>query len=100
MSELKTQVNDASVVDFIEAVESDQKRQDSLALLEIFKRVTGETPKMWGTSMIGFGSYHYKSERSAQEGDWPLTGFSPRKQGLTVYIMPGFKAYADLMKDL
>lgn len=100
MSELKTQVNDASVLDFINAVESEQKRQDCLAISEIFTKVTGETPKMWGTSIIGFGSFHYKSERSTQEGDWPLTGFSPRKQNITIYIMPGFKKYTDLMQGL
>jgi hypothetical protein len=55
---------------------------------------------MWGSSIVGFGSYHYKSERSSQEGDWPLTGFSPRKQNLTIYIMPGFKDYGPLLKKL
>lgn len=55
---------------------------------------------MWGTSIIGFGQYHYKSERSKQEGDWPLGGFSPRKSNLTLYIMPGFDSYADLLSKL
>ena len=57
-------------------------------------------PKMWGDSIVGFGEYHYKSERSSQEGDWPLTGFSPRKRNMTVYIMPGFRNYRDLMSRL
>lgn len=100
MSELKTKPNDASVEDFIAAVDNETKRQDSFALLEMFTRITGQRPKMWGSSIIGFGMYHYKSERSSQEGDWPLTGFSPRKQNLTLYIMPGFNGYGDLLKDL
>lgn len=100
MSELKTKPNDASVEDFIAAVDNETKRQDSFALLEMFTRITGQKPKMWGSSIIGFGMYHYKSERSSQEGDWPLTGFSPRKQNLTLYIMPGFNGYGDLLKDL
>jgi hypothetical protein len=57
-------------------------------------------PKMWGTSIIGYGSYHYKSERSAQEGDWPLTGFSPRKQNMSIYIIPGFKKYQAILKKI
>ena len=93
MAELKTQKNDASVIDFINSLNDDVKKQDSLKLLEIFEECTGEKPIMWGTSIVGFGSYHYKSEISAQEGDWPLTGFSPRKQNLTIYIMPGFEKY-------
>lgn len=93
MAELKTQKNDASVIDFINSVQDEAKRKDSLELLEIFRECTGEEPTMWGGSIIGYGSYHYKSERSRQEGDWPLTGFSPRKHNLTIYIMPGFDKY-------
>ncbi|MGB4758729.1 MAG: DUF1801 domain-containing protein [Candidatus Saccharimonadales bacterium] len=100
MGELKTTVNDANVEDFINSVDGATKRQDSFALLEMFTRITGEKPKMWGASIIGFGQYHYKSERSSQEGDWMLTGFSPRKANLTLYIMPGFDKYQDLLKDL
>lgn len=100
MSELKTTVNDNSVEDFINTVPDDAKRQDSFALLEMFTSTTGEKPKMWGSSIIGFGQYHYKSERSRQEGDWPLIGFSPRKQNLTLYIMPGFNDYGDLLAKL
>jgi hypothetical protein len=97
---IKTLVYDASVNDFIEAVPDETKKQDSFKLLEMFTRLTGEQPKMWGTSIIGFGQYHYKSERSKQEGDWPLTGFSPRKQNLTLYIMLGFKNYQALLHNL
>ena len=89
-----------SVSAFINTVPEEEKRKDAKELLKIFKETTGMTPAMWGESIIGFGSYHYKSERSTQEGDWPLTGFSPRKQNLTVYIMPGFKEYGDLLKKL
>jgi hypothetical protein len=98
MGELKTQENDASVTDFIDAVPEETKRRDSYVLLELFKRVTGQEPRMWGTSIIGFGKYHYKSERSTQEGDWPLAAFSPRKQNLTLYFMSGFDTF--LAEDL
>ena len=100
MGTIKTTVNDARVEDFINSVSDEKKVRDSFTLLDMFKRLTGEQPKMWGTSIIGFGQYHYKSERSRQEGDWPLVGFSPRKQNLTLYIMPGFGDYEDLLKDL
>lgn len=87
MAELKTKLTKASVTDFVKAVPDEQKRKDAAALIKIFKEITGEKPKMWGTSIIGFGTYHYKSEKSRQEGDWMLTGFSPRKQNLTLYLM-------------
>lgn len=97
---LKTQVNDASVRDFIASVPEEQKRKDSFTLLDMFTDITGEAPKMWGSSIIGFGTYHYKSERSRQEGDWMLTGFSPRKQSLTLYLIIGFEPYAALLDKL
>ncbi len=100
MSAIKTTVNDASVEDFINTVPDEVKKQDSFVLLKMFSKITGQKPKMWGTSIIGFGQYHYKSERSKQEGDWPLTGFSPRKQNLTLYIMLGFADYKNLLKGL
>lgn len=100
MAELKTKVTKASARDFIDKVSDKEKKQDSLTLLKLFQDITGEKPKMWGTSIIGFGLYHYKSERSSQEGDWPITGFSPRKQNLTLYIMLGFADYSDLLKKL
>ena len=100
MAELKTKVTKASVTAFIKAVEDKEKREDSLALLKIFAAATGEQPKIWGAAIIGYGQYHYESERSRQKGDWPLTGFSPRKANITLYIMPGFKDYGDLLKDL
>ncbi len=86
MAELKTKANDDSVVNFLNSVDEDQKRKDSFELLEFFKHVTEEEPKMWGDSIIGFGQYHYRYD-SGREGDWLLTGFSPRKQALTIYLM-------------
>lgn len=102
MVELKTKVNNASVTDFINTVQVPIQRADAKTLLALFKKVTKEKPKMWGPSIIGFGTYHYKSERSAQEGDWMLTGFSPRKQNLTLYLMLGLKGKdnATLLKKL
>lgn len=100
MAELKTKKNDSSVMDFIKSVYSDEKREDSLVLLKLYEDVTGEKSVMWGDSIIGFGSYHYKSERSKQEGDWPLIGFSPRKQQLTLYFMDGFDKYKDDLEKL
>lgn len=97
---IKTRVNNDSVEDFIRRVESETKRRDSLRLLEVYTRLTGEVPKMWGASIIGFGQYHYKSDRSRQEGDWPLAAFSPRKQYLTLYVMPGAGDYAELLAKL
>lgn len=100
MAEIKTKVSNKSVLAFIKTVEDIEKQKDAKALLAIFKEVTGEPAKLWGDSIIGFGMYHYESTRSKQKGDWPLTGFSPRKQNLTVYIMPGFAKYVALMKKL
>lgn len=100
MGELKTKKTRASVSKFLNSVEHDQRKVDSFELLEIFKQVTKMQPKLWGDSIVGFGEYHYKSERSSQEGDWPLTAFSPRKRNMTVYIMPGFSKYQDLLDKL
>lgn len=100
MAEIKTKKTNESALAFVKKVPDAEKRNDGLTLLKLFEKVTREKPRMWGASMIGFGSYHYKSERSSQEGDWPLTAFSPRKQNLTLYLMPGFKEYGDLLKSL
>lgn len=101
MAELKTQKNDASVIDFINAfADSEQKRKDSFELLKLMQDFTGFEPKMWGPSIIGFGSYHYKSERSRQEGDWPLVGFSPRKAAISLYVYSGTPEQEELLKDL
>lgn len=97
---IKTKISDASVEDFINSVDSEAKRQDAFTLLKIYTDITGEQAKMWGTSIIGFGQYHYKSEHSKQEGDWPLAGFSPRKQNLTLYVMHDLTKYSDLLAKL
>ena len=89
MSEPKTKATKESVKEFLSKVEPEEKRQDSLVLLDMFQKITGEKAVMWGDSIVGFGQYHYKSERSRQEGDWFLVGFSPRKQNLSLYIMHG-----------
>ena len=89
MPEPKTKATNESVKEFLNKVEPEQKRQDSFTLLEMFEEITGEKAVMWGTSIVGFGQYHYKSERSSQEGDWMLVGFSPRKQNLTLYVLHG-----------
>jgi hypothetical protein len=86
MSELKTKPNDASVEEFLNSVEDEKKRKDAFEILNLMKAATGDEPKMWGGSMIGFGDYHYKYA-SGREGDWFKTGFSPRKQNLTLYMM-------------
>jgi hypothetical protein len=100
MAELKTKPTTTSALDFIKKVPEKGKRKDSLALLKIFKEATGQAPRMWGTAIVGYGMYHYKSERSSQEGDWPLVGFSPRKQNLTLYVMPGFTGLEGFLKKL
>src|SRR5687768_9427387 len=99
MAENKTKATDADVYEFINNVPDERKRQDSLDLVELMREVTGEEPKMWGSSIVGFGSYHYKYA-SGREGDAALTGFSPRKQNLTLYITAGFEQYDDLMQKL
>jgi hypothetical protein len=99
MAELKTKQNEQSVTDFLQAVPEERKRKDSFAILELMEEVTGLEPKMWGDSIVGFGNYHYKYS-TGREGDWFVTGFSPRKQNLTLYIMSGFDEYDDLLKKL
>ena len=99
MAELKTQKNDGDVMEFLSSVENEKRRDDSYEILNLMKDVTGEEPTMWGSSIIGFGSYHYKYA-SGREASWFLTGFSPRKQSLTLYIMEGFEKYDELMSKL
>jgi hypothetical protein len=90
MAEIKTKQTNANVQDFINSfADTEQKRKDSFELLKLMQDFTGCEPKMWGPTMIGFGSYHYKSDRSRQEGDWPLIGFSPRKAAISLYVYMG-----------
>ncbi len=91
MAELKTKKTTASVSKFINAIPDEGRREDARVLVKLFSQVTGKKPAMWGTAIVGYGQYHYKSERSNQEGDWPLVAFSPRKQNLTLYVMSGLK---------
>ena len=101
MAEIKTKKTDASVVEFIDAfVDTEQKKKDSMELLKLMQDFTGFEPKMWGSTMIGFGSYHYKSDRSAQQGDWPLVGFSPRKAAISLYVYTGSDDHAHLLENL
>ncbi|HCA42430.1 MAG TPA: DUF1801 domain-containing protein [Bacteroidetes bacterium] len=99
MYEPKTKVTEVKPLDFINQVEDEKKRKDSLVILKMFKEITGEKPKMWGPSMIGFGKYHYKYE-SGHEGDCFITGFSPRKQALTLYVLGNFKGKDELLAKL
>jgi hypothetical protein len=99
MAELKTKPNDQSVEAFLSQVEDERKRQDCYTILAIMRQVTESEAKMWGDSIVGFGSYHYRYA-SGREGDWFLTGFSPRKQNLTLYIMSGFSGYDSLLAGL
>lgn len=100
MAELKTKATKQNPKDFLNTIESEEKRKDSLVLLAMYQKITGQKPVMWGTAIVGFDKYHYKSERSAQQGDWPLVGFSPRKQNLTFYFMSGFADLQPLLKKL
>lgn len=96
-AELKTKQNDASVTKFLDCVADEQQRDDCFEILKMMKQITKEEPKMWGSSIVGFGSYRYVG-KSGRESDWMLIGFSPRKQSLTLYLMGGFDA--DLLKKL
>jgi hypothetical protein len=99
MAELKTKPTEQSVEQFLQGVPDEQRRRDCFTMLELMRQITGTDPKLWGSSIVGFGSYHYKYA-SGHEGDSFLTGFSPRKQNLTLYIMPGFDQYDALMQKL
>ena len=99
MAELKTKENDGDVDAFLAAVENKTRREDCLTVLAMMHRVTGMPPKMWGDSIVGFDRYHYKYA-SGREGDFFITGFSPRKAALTIYIMPGYGMFDDEMARL
>ena len=99
MSELKTRQNDGDVDAYLDSVENPRRRDDALRVLTLMREITGEVPRMWGSSIVGFGSYHY-TYASGREGDWPVVGFAPRKQNLVLYIMPGFAGYEALLARL
>lgn len=101
MAEIKTKVTDKNIDEFLKSyVDSEQKLKDSYLIIDFFVKVTGFEPKIWGDSIIGFGSYHYKSDRSKQEGDWPLVGFSPRKAAISLYVYSGDPKHEYLLSDL
>jgi hypothetical protein len=99
MATQKTRETAASVEEFLNGIENRTRREDGLAMLDLMREVTGEEARMWGGSIVGFGSYHYVYE-SGREGDAMLTGFSPRRQNLAIYVMPGFSAYDSLLDKL
>lgn len=99
MSENKTRPTERDVREFLNSVGHKTRREDGLALLEMMEEITGESAVLWGNSIVGFGSYHYKYE-SGREGDMPLVGFSPRKQSLSLYIMTGFEDYETMLAEL
>jgi hypothetical protein len=99
MAENKTIENKASVSAFLNSIDDPRRRSDAKKVAAIMRRVTGKPPRIWGTSIVGYGKYHYKYA-SGREGDFMLVGFSPRKQSLAVYIMPGFEEFQALMKKL
>jgi hypothetical protein len=99
MAETKTKQNDNNATAFLNSISDENKRKECSEIMQLMQEITGKNPKMWGDSIVGFGSYHYQYA-SGREGDFFIIGFSPRKQNLTIYIMPGFSSYDALMKKL
>lgn len=99
MYELKTKVNDKNVLEFLMSVKHEKRREDAFKLLDLFGEVTFEEPRMWGDSIVGYGTYHYKYA-SGQEGDWMRIGFSPRKNASTLYLSYGTLAMEELLSQL
>ncbi|MFI5219194.1 MAG: DUF1801 domain-containing protein [Bacteroidia bacterium] len=100
LAEIKTKQNEASVEGFINSVKDEQKRKDSLVVLEMMKKASGEKPKMWGGSLIGFGKLRYKSPATGREVDWMKIGFSPRKANLSLYLCMNIQEHAAALKKL
>lgn len=100
VADIKTKENEASVEEFLQGVADEQKRKDSRVLLELMQKATGEPPRMWGTSIIGFGKLRYKSPSSGREVDWFKIGFSPRKANLTLYFGLNLEAHTEALKKL
>lgn len=99
MGNLKSQPSASSVSAYLNSIVNEKRKHDSFKLLNMMEKITGEQGRMWGSQLVGFGTYHYKYS-SGREGDWFMTGFAPRKQNITIYIMPGFKRYNELMSRL
>jgi len=100
VAEIKTKENDASVDDFVNNIDNEQRRSDSLHLLKLMKKISKEKPKMWGASIIGFGNKRFTSPKSGRQVDWFKIGFSPRKSSLSLYLVFDIKAYAGTLKKL
>lgn len=101
MAEIKTKPTTVKVEDFINAfADTEQKKKDAFELLQFMQKHSGFKAQMWGPSIIGFGLYHYKSDRSKQEGDWPLVGFSPRKAAISLYVYSGAPGQDEMLKNL
>jgi hypothetical protein len=100
LADIKTKETDASVIDFINAVADEEKRNDSFTLLKLMQQATGEKPKMWGSSLIGFGNKRYKSPNTGREVDWFIMGFSPRKTSISIYHVLGIKQNAEKLTKL
>lgn len=99
MAKTKTVFTNESVDEFLAAIESEQKRKDSYQLIKLMEQFTGEKPKMWGPTIIGFGNYHYKY-KSGHEGNAPILGFSPRKTAFSLYVFTGLEKYEYLLENL
>lgn len=99
MAKIKTKPTKADAMEFLNSVENEQKRADSLEILEMMKKITGKNPVMWGDSIIGFDRYSY-TNTTGDVNEWPMIGFAPRKRNLTIYIMPGFERYEALLDEL
>ena len=99
MGEAKTRPTNASVTKFLNTIPDAGRREDCFVIAKMMEEITGSKPRMWGPSIVGFGTYHYKYA-SGHTGDWPVAAFSPRKQDLTVYLMPGFQKRGELMNQL
>ena len=100
MGAIKTKPVDSDIDKFLMNIEPEKRRTDSIEIKKLFDSVVKEKATLWNNNMIGYGSFHYKSERSSQEGDWPLIAFSPRKQNITIYIMSGAKNYVNFLSEL
>lgn len=100
MGEIKTKPTKESVETYINKLTDEKKKKDALELLKLYKSITKKKPVLWGNAIIGFGQFHYKSERSKQEGDWMLAGFSPRKQNLSLHLMSGMEKSKTLFSKL
>jgi len=100
LAEIKTKQTSASVEDFINGVEGEQKRKDSFVILEMMKEASGEEPRMWGSSIIGFGNKIYRSPKTGREVDWMLIGFSPRKASISLYLSIGTQERAEALEKL